>query len=180
MRLERVSTTGKTHATVGVATTVALVILNPQGFDLWGAPVLPTISLVTAAVGSYLPDIDIHQSAMGQRHKFISKRLKHRGFTHTLVIPSFFLVFMQAIVYFMIIVSIATLLNSLLFGLLLGWVLHIFADLFNRKGVPLLYPFTKKHFHIMSIKTGHIGEYLWLAAYLCVLIAITVTNGGFL
>lgn len=173
--------TGKTHAAVGIATTAAIIVLNPRGFDLWGVKILPVISLATAATGSYLPDIDIHQSALGQKHRFISKRLKHRGFTHTLVVPVLILTAMQFVSFFMShLPTVATLFNSLLFGLVSGWILHIFADLFNRKGVPLLYPFSKSHLHIACVKTRQMSEYAWLFLFLICLTLVTIYRGGFL
>ncbi len=172
--------TGKTHAAVGVATTAAILMLNPQGFELWDMHIIPAISLVTAATGSYLPDIDIHQSTMGQRHKFISKRLKHRGFTHTLVIPILLLALMQFITFLLPGAILGDIINSLLFGLDLGWVLHIFADLFNRKGVPLFYPVSKAHVHIAAVKTRHFSEYVWLGLFLICLAGFTMYKGGYL
>lgn len=171
--------TGKTHAAVGVVSTAALIMLYPKGFDVSGIRILPIVSLVTAVTGSYLPDIDIQRSALGQRHRIISRMLKHRGATHSLIVPLFIVVLIYAISkYLAVLVPIAILLNSVLFGLLFGWVLHIFADMFNKKGVPLLYPFTRSHFHIASVKTAHWSEGVWLMMYIACVVGVAVMKGA--
>ena len=83
---------GKTHMMVGVSSLVCMSILFPKGININGQDILFPIAGVTAAIGSYLPDIDIQQSKLGQKYRFISKHLTHRGFTHTLVIPAILLV----------------------------------------------------------------------------------------
>lgn len=89
---------GKTHMTVGVVTMACCAVLYPEGITIHNQDVLFTIAGVTAAVGSYLPDIDIEQSKLGQKYHFISKHLKHRGFTHTLVIPIILLLLLISVV----------------------------------------------------------------------------------
>lgn len=39
-------------------------------------------------------------------------------------------------------------------GTLLGYLSHLLLDSLNRAGIPLLYPFTKRKFHIACLKTG--------------------------
>lgn len=39
-------------------------------------------------------------------------------------------------------------------GALLGYLSHLLLDSLNRAGIPLLYPFTKRKFHIACLKTG--------------------------
>ena len=166
--------TGKTHATVGVLSTAALIILHPKGFEVGNIQILPIISLATAALGSYLPDIDIHQSALGRKYRIISKMLKHRGFTHTLVMPLCFLLLMYVVAHYMFPFSMLVIgINSLLFGLMFGWILHIFADMFNKKGVPLLFPITNSRIYVATVKTRHRSEYVWLALYIvCISILV--------
>lgn len=82
---------GKTHMIVGVSSLCLLTYLYPDGISIHNQSIMPQVALITAAVGSYLPDIDIPQSKLGQKYTIISKHLKHRGFTHTLVIPAILL-----------------------------------------------------------------------------------------
>ncbi len=117
----------KKYAAVSVAATAAITMLKTHGFDLWGAHIVPAISLVAAVAGSYLPDLCTHRSVIEKRP---------RGFTHAPVIPLFFLIIMRVVTYFVGTAFINTLLCSLLFGLSLGWLSHVFADFFIRKSRP--------------------------------------------
>lgn len=138
--------TGKVHAILGTSTAVAIAVCV-QEIEIFGATIYPVASVITAVAGSYLPDIDIQQSKLGHKVKWLSKHMKHRGITHTLLFP---------IILFGLMLLLAFLpgASSLIFGLLVGYLAHIFADLFNKTGVPLLWPFTKYMFHFASIKTA--------------------------
>lgn len=231
--------TGKTHVAVGLVTMGCLAVKNPDGIRVAHSMILPTVALITTAAGSYLPDIDLQQSHLGQKYFFISKHLKHRGLTHKwYVIPLILLALTAVIVALpanvarivnivllaMMVLSgltillpaikkgnvdlldllnllllgsaIATMATdlydsrvacSLVFGLFFGWIMHIFADLFNGKGIPLV-PGSDKHYHIMSVKTKSYNdtgllssnwqEPVWLACY-CAL-ALLITFKGYL
>ena len=138
--------TGKVHCILGVSTAIAVTICYPE-FEMFGTTLYPLAGVVTAAGGSYLPDIDIEQSRLGQKHKWLSKHLKHRGITHTLLIPAILILlqFLSAPI---------PILPSLIFGFNIGYVAHIIADLFNKKGVPILWPLVREKVHIASIKTA--------------------------
>lgn len=79
--------TGKTHVGCSVAAMSVYAIGHASRVAFMGAYVFPWLGVVASAVGALLPDIDIAQSRLGQRFKFLSKNLKHRGITHTLVGP---------------------------------------------------------------------------------------------
>jgi len=98
--------TGKTHATAGIATAL-LIGTN-----------IPQLALVT--IGAILPDVDHSGSTLGQLVKPISKKLKHRQLTHSLL----FLIAMHII--------------SPYLGI--GVFTHIFLDMLNPQGVKLFYP----------------------------------------
>ena len=105
--------TGKTHAAAGIAAALALGTNIPQ--------------LALAAAGSILPDIDHSGSTLGKHIKPLSKHLKHRGLTHSLL--------------FLIVTSLI----SPYLGL--GVLTHIALDMLNPQGVKLFYP-NKKSFKI--------------------------------
>lgn len=149
--------TGKTHAICGTIAMLAITATHFSGFQLDGYTYLPAIGLISVAAGSYAPDIDLHSSKMGHQHKFISKHLTHRGMTHTLLIPILLLVGMLVIASFKIPV-----LPDLILGFNVGWVVHILADLCNRKGVPLLWPLYKKKVHIATFLTSSWQEYVFI------------------
>lgn len=141
--------TGKTHAICGTITAGTIAVCNLKGINFGDYVVLPMISVFAAPTGSYMPDIDLHRSKMGSKHKILSKLLTHRGFTHTLAIPAL-LAFLQ---YWLMSIPIAVL-PDLVFGFNVGWVIHIIADMFNKKGVPVLWPLTKQHFHVANVLTS--------------------------
>lgn len=151
--------TGNTHIICGTAVMTVLVVNHTRGFCISGIEVMPLISLITVTLGSYLPDIDVRHSHLGKRHWFLSRLLKHRGITHTFLIPILLLTTMIATKHTKIIPSI-------IFGLLIGWVSHIMADLFNAKGVPFFWPFLKKRVHLAKIRTGSWMEAIFLMVWL--------------
>lgn len=220
--------TGKTHMIVGVASLGCLWVAFPGGININNQTVMPQIAILTAAIGSYLPDIDIPTSKLGKKYSFISKRLTHRKETHRwYFIPAILFVLMSISVLlpsqYTFVLNIVLLLvtgaNSLrvvhklltkgnadlddlghivcgsysaltimqdfhttlvfcsmLFGLWFGWMMHIFADFCNGKGVPLLPGSNNKH--IMSVTTGTWQETLWLVCYLLLVVGATAWKVG--
>lgn len=128
---------GKTHMIVGVATAACLCVAFPEGINIHGQTVLPQVAGITVAMGSYLPDIDIEQSKLGQKYHFISKHLKHRGFTHTLVIPAILLALLilsvgfppKYILYFNILLGIVSVANIV--PTALNMIKHGSVDIFD-------------------------------------------------
>lgn len=161
--------TGKTHAACGAMSMLAITIATRNNIQIGPYTMLPVIGLISVVEGSYLPDIDLHRSKMGHRHKFISKMLTHRGITHTLLVPGILLMSMlwciQANIPF---------LPDLIFGLNVGWTVHIIADLFNRKGVPILWPVTKKKLHVACFLTSSWHEVVFLILWGFAMLLLTV------
>lgn len=221
--------TGKTHMICSTAAVAVYAVAHKEGITICGADMIPMLFIAPAAVGAYLPDMDIQQSRLGQRFKLLSKNMKHRGITHTLVVPLvlavaavgmqsraasiavsvvvgvlmmmlfdkrvnsrktniaakaldifrskigvFATIAMVALSYFVPSVG-----SSILFGLFLGWVLHIFEDMFNSKGCPVFWPLMKGHVHFASFKTRHWSEYIFMFLWLggCVVWAFLVVAG---
>ena len=96
--------------------------------------------------------------------KFIQNNLKfivkHRGLMHTLILP----LVLFAATYF---IEEPTF-KILITGLTVGYASHILADMMTVRGCPVFFPFTKKNFNFMGIKTGSAWEY----------IAAAVISGG--
>lgn len=99
------------------------------------------------------------------------KYLKHRGATHALIVTLIVLGFA---------LSLFQLANSLVVGIGLGMAFHLLADWFNKKGVPLLWPISNKHFHcpFITIKTGSKQEVLFMIVWviICVLICYSYVD----
>lgn len=137
-----------------------------MGFEFAGAKVIPVIGMVTAAFGSYLPDIDQQRTHMGQKHKVASKVVNkvgggHRGFTHTLVIPAILAALIWYVGTSLTQPLLASIVMSLLFGVEFGYVMHIFADLFNGKGCPLFWPLIKGKVHVMDLPSSGFAPYVF-------------------
>ena len=150
---------GKVHVLIGAGSLALLCVKCPTGFEFAGAKVIPAIGMITAAFGSYLPDIDQTRTHMGQKHKVTSKVVNkvgggHRGFTHTLVIPAILAVLIWYVGTHLTQPLLSSAVMSLLFGVEFGYTMHIVADMFNGKGVPLFWPLIKGKVHIMDLPSS--------------------------
>lgn len=175
--------TRSVHVTVGVGTMALLAVKQTSGFEFMGTNIIPVFAMITAFAGSYLPDFDTHYMHYTQGKKGVAKvaaKAKskvvgkatggHRGITHTLLFPIIFVALSYWIgLSFQSVPYLCMLLASLVFGFLAGWVLHIFADLFNGKGVPLLWPLTSSKIHIADFPSEGAGQWLWCLLYFVVI-----------
>ncbi|ERM91529.1 hypothetical protein O163_10185 [Caldanaerobacter subterraneus subsp. yonseiensis KB-1] len=170
---------GRTHLAIGLAATTA-IITNPQ--------TLPA-SLVAAGVSSLIPDIDEEHSIIRRRidivpglplgflllfaadyflwhYKYFSLPAailfaiyisfgyftKHRSFTHSLL----------GFITFTLILALSA--KMLLIPAVIGYSLHLAADLTTNAGIELLYP-ARKRFGLRLINTGSIiDQIIGLAA----------------
>lgn len=141
---------GKTHLAFGIGTSVvaAGVLYSDtpaQGCILMGACIL----------GSLLPDIDNPKSMLGNKVELLSRTVNkmfgHRGFIHSPLL--------LVGIYF----GLGWILEKnewgfygwpLLYGLLIGYAGHLFLDFMTRGGIPLFYPFSRKHFRVTWMKSG--------------------------
>ena len=110
--------------------------------------------------GSLLPDIDHINSKAGRKLWFIAKPLKlfgikHRGLTHSLLgVVLFALLTRQLLINGWI--------NSLAwYGIMLGYLSHLIADMFNPQGIPLFYPNQKRFDFKFQIATSSWKEHLF-------------------
>lgn len=160
--------TGKTHAACGAATMLALTVLHHSGLSIGGETYAPAFGLLTVAVGSYAPDIDLKNSTMGQKVRPVSRLLHHRGLTHTLLFPVLLTLLMMGLK-----AQSMAVVPELLLGFNVGWVAHIIADAFNHKGVPILWPIVRKKLHVASVRIGTWQESAFLWAWLIVTVVVT-------
>jgi inner membrane protein len=97
---------------------------------------------------------------------------KHRRETHSglvmliLVLPNIYIVRFTPVNLF------TSVLLSVWLGFCIGWLSHLVADTFNRKGVPWLYPFSKKYYHISKFVTGTEEEKTF--RIFCIVLFVTV------
>ncbi|MDR2534929.1 MAG: metal-dependent hydrolase [Treponema sp.] len=97
---------------------------------------------------------------------------KHRRETHSglmmliLLLPNVYIVrFTSATLFTSVLLSIWS-------GFCIGWLSHLIADSFNKKGVPWLYPFSKKYYRISNFITGTEGEHIFRT--FCIILFVTV------
>ena len=148
---------GYTHKIGGtcaglIATSLALQEpFSPEKLTVAG------LIVAGAALGSLLPDIDHKNSTISKKHKIISwimtRLFEHRGFTHAPLIQLLFIAFL-----FWIGKDLGGIIGysylGVVIGLGIGILSHTLLDWLTVGGIPLLYPFTKKKFHLMSLKTS--------------------------
>lgn len=164
---------GNVHAAIGTGSLALLCIQHPTGFELYdGITVIPIVALVSVAFGSYTPDVDMKPMHMGQQHKLAMKTINkisggHRGITHTLLVPTLVLAAMIMLHTTLAAYTVVDCsLQSVLFGFLYGYVLHIFADLFNGKGVPLLWPVSRSKISLMDLPSTGIVPWIFTIIFL--------------
>lgn len=153
-----------------VISSVTAAVLLSQTADL---PISIGVIMGVAA-GSLLPDVDEPQSYIGRRTRGLSDVTKgifgHRGFTHSILA-----IILMFIPYLLVanpsVVGlndhvIWTILKPILFGIGLGYALHIAGDMLSKSGVPLFLPISKMKIKIYLYKTG--GKREMLIRYGCI------------
>lgn len=131
---------GKTHIYGGVC--LALLLTETGIYNTGGSVSDVGIMLLTAGIGSLLPDIDTKTSTISHKHKVVSffSRLffTHRGFTHSLT---------AWVILSLVLAVLAILIPCVMpaaLGISIGYLSHIVLDMFNYAGVPLFYPMDLK------------------------------------
>lgn len=154
---------GKTHIIIGLSYGIPLLpIVNEQITPTdWG------LLMVGLTLGSLLPDIDHPQSVIARKAPLVgwiaSKLTGHRSFFHSIVGVAVWLVVLGILT-----TTLSGTLNvlgwnvekpliSCAAGLMIGYVLHIIADMFTLSGVKLFYPI-KKTIGFPIFVTGGYGE----------------------
>lgn len=90
---------------------------------------------------------------------------KHRGIMHTLFVPAG--------------ITIGSLLFQnefvvmLLYGLSLGYLSHLFADLETTRGCPILWPISTECVNVLKVTTGTVWEYIVAAIDIGAMICVT-------
>ncbi len=100
-------------------------------------PILFGTAMCMTIYGSLLPDIDNTESFLGRRHPLLCSRItKHRGITHSL---GHFLIVATLLILFTGFVPLPRILCFAIYGLLYGYLTHLFLDLFSHTGNPLFW-----------------------------------------
>lgn len=160
--------TGKTHIIGGLdvalvapffSTAFGMLVADMRLIDC-------AICLFAAIGGSLFPDIDLHGSKMGHKTGVISLVIQsvfgHRSLFHSPLLMVFLYFCMNSFFPEYQIYA------NYFFA---GMGSHLFLDMCNKKGIPVLYPLPKR-FHIASIKTRSFGESLFAIVLLVILFVL--------
>lgn len=140
-------------------------------FKLVDISIASVIYIYSLLVGSVFPDIDHEQSYISNRLKLLSSivrsKFKHRGFTHSLLIVYFLLLFglvfniILKLFYSELFIDFHIYILAVEYGFFIGYISHLFFDMFNPTGICLLYPSSKRYRLPLSpiIKFGSLLEY---------------------
>ena len=100
-------------------------------------PIIFAASGLATMLGSLLPDIDCRTSYLGRRLPFISGLFpKHRGITHSI---GHFLIVSAILMAVGMFAPIPKIASFAIYGLLYGYLTHLFLDLFSKEGIPLFW-----------------------------------------
>lgn len=147
----------KTHKVGGICAAISTS-------SILYAPPYTTDKLILAGtfifgsyLGSLIPDIDHRKSTIGKKFRttsyVVSKKCGHRGTTHAPIINLLaFSVLLSVSIFFDN--SIKSMYMDFILGLLVGSLSHILLDSLTIEGVPFFYPFNKKKYHLLKLKTG--------------------------
>lgn len=143
------------YATV-IISAVLLFLIIKQGMDFGVNPAI----LVGGIVGVFL--ILFLQKTICNSKTF-QWSAKHRGIMHTLLPPAAILAIALS--------TEAPVIRCLAFGIFMGYLSHLFADMFTVAGCPILFPLSRVNIRIMRFKSedGKLGTVaFFLAALACV------------
>lgn len=139
---------GTSHLTCGLMAGFGYAALGIL-FNNFTPPQAITVA-TTAAIASLMPDIDIPNSKLGRKikpvSKFIYKVFGHRTLTHSI------LWFIPLLILF--VKTIGTEYFYIVLGTTLGFVSHILSDAVTRGGIPFLWPFSQRRYHLTYINSG--------------------------
>ena len=154
--------TYKTHFIGGACAPIILSAVMP----------IENIAVVAgvSAFSALLPDIDIEGSKVHNKAGIVGKGVtsifSHRGFIHTPILYVVLYALMSMVLP-----------QAICLGFLIGTISHLVLDTFNYKGIMWMYPFSRKHFHIASIKTRTTMETIFMAVMIAITLFILVNNG---
>lgn len=143
---------------IGVITIYPMILKILNNYLLIYQLLLIILYFRAVNIGALFPDIDLKSSYISKRYplisKFLGKKFKHRGFTHSLLC---LIVLYIVYIFFIYISNWNVVIEILCYGFWFGYASHIFLDLFTHQGVELLFPL-KININFLNLKTNSIGE----------------------
>lgn len=159
---------GTVHTIMGLSTGMCgTVFLSDKIPILQESPIAPAAFMIAITFGSTAPDLDLPGRPLGF--------LGHRRLTHTLLFPAIGLLLMH-LMRNSAFTALAGTVRAALFGFIWGYVMHIIADLFQRRGVPLFWPILQHNVHIFSMPVKY--DRIFLFFYIIAIVVVSYLLGG--
>lgn len=182
---------GSSHALVGLTFGALAAVTAWETKTLFNVPVEPICLLLTSAAGGLKADADMTNNSQRKGYGFlwnlaektpiVRKLFGHRGYaTHSYYLP----VAVFAVGYALVsgdVNMVTSIVASLIIGLSIGMFSHVFIDVFNGKGAPVLFPVPYK-IHLMSITSDTVEEQIFIPIFLLLMVVhiFLVATGGVL
>lgn len=137
-----------TGTIAGATTFVACAHPNTPAAVVTGC----VVGGLIGGVGGLIPDLDKTGSKIANKFPITAKitefTLGHRGLLHT---P--FFVLMVMMIYYAVSKNTSYSLNNVaIFSFFAGYMSHILLDYLTPQGIMMLYPISKKRFHLIGLK----------------------------
>ena len=162
----------ETHKLCGVISSFAVGNVILSDISIFKRVIFLIVISTVGGFGGTFPDVDAKNNNWNKMFGSIFK-FRHRGKMHSLI-PYIIVYF---IIYKKILTSVqrhelVSLYIIAISGFLIGVISHLALDIITVRGVPILYPFTKKNYRILNLRTEKHDKYI--SFILKVLIAIYI------
>lgn len=164
----------ETHKLCGVISSFAVGNVILSDIPIINRIIFLVVISICGGLGGTFPDVDAKNNNWNKIFGSIFK-FRHRGKMHSLI-PYIIVYF---IIYNKILTSVqkhelVTLYIIAISGFLVGVISHLVLDIITVRGVPILYPFSKKNYSILKLKTEKHDKYI--SFILKILIAVYIYN----
>lgn len=165
---------GKSHLICGTIAGLGCAMVSSELNNV-GAPEIISM-VVCSSFASLLPDIDMPNSKLGKvvkpYAKIINKLFGHRTITHSVLWLIPMIIFLVK--------YIDTEFALLWAGIITGFMSHIISDTFTKGGVPWLYPFKTKRYHLTNIHSGKMDFLFVILTDIIIIGVYYLINYGFI
>lgn len=164
----------ETHKLCGVISSFAVGNIILSDIPIFKRVVFLVVISIFGGLGGTFPDVDAKNNNWNKIFGSIFK-FRHRGKMHSLI--PYIIVYL--VIYKKILTNVQRHELVILYiiaisGFLIGVISHLALDIITVRGVPILYPFTKKNYNILNLRTEKHDKYI--SFILKLLVAIYIFN----
>ncbi|MCK8823812.1 metal-dependent hydrolase [Fuchsiella alkaliacetigena] len=175
----------RTHSTFGILFALIIILISNNLNRLLHSDFLfvlnraePLTLYLAVLIGALLPDIDHANSKITSKLKplnWITRLfgIKHRGITHSLIGLALFYMLINKIL------ALGWINQIWYYGLLLGYISHLLADMLNPTGIPLFFPNSRRFSFGVKITTGSWQENIFFSLITLALVIVLMINHGY-